>query len=73
MRIRHCNRSLKQSADLTPASSVTGGGTELSMPVADKTTFDELYQSWCAQDLNPPPPQQLLRTQERLETYGFRF
>lgn len=38
--------TLKQRDALTPKSTITGGGTELSMPVTDKSTLDELYQSW---------------------------
>jgi catechol 2,3-dioxygenase-like lactoylglutathione lyase family enzyme len=58
--------TLKQSADLTPASSVTGGGTELSMPVADKTIFNALYQSWCAKGVKfAQTPAELI--------FGFNF
>ncbi|MDO6686124.1 MULTISPECIES: VOC family protein [unclassified Agarivorans] len=38
--------TLKQTTDLTPKSEVKGGGTELSMPIADKETFDKLFSTW---------------------------
>ncbi len=38
--------TLKQSNALTPVSTVKGGGTELSIPVADKKSFDEIYDIW---------------------------
>ncbi len=38
--------TLKQSDALTPVSKVTGGGTELSMPVTDKHTLENLYKEW---------------------------
>ncbi|MUI54381.1 VOC family protein [Aliivibrio fischeri] len=38
--------TLKQTSDLTPKSNIKGGGTELSIPVSDKTTFDNLYNDW---------------------------
>jgi len=40
--------TLKQRQALTPASEVTGGGTELSMPVANKDELEELYRAWVA-------------------------
>ncbi|MFW7525388.1 VOC family protein [Vibrio ostreicida] len=41
--------TLKQTAQLTPASDVTGGGTELSVAVADQARFEEVYRVWDAQ------------------------
>lgn len=38
--------TLKQADSLTPKSDIKGGGTELSMPVSDKATFDKLYNDW---------------------------
>ncbi|TKF33853.1 glyoxalase [Vibrio kanaloae] len=38
--------TLKQADFLTPASTVKGGGTEISMPLADKETLGNLYQTW---------------------------
>ena len=38
--------TLKQNTDLTPVSSITGGGSELSIVVADSTKLQQLYQSW---------------------------
>ncbi|MEZ9654798.1 VOC family protein [Vibrio splendidus] len=38
--------TLKQSDFLTPASTIRGGGTELSMPLADKETLKILYKAW---------------------------
>ncbi|GLR04082.1 glyoxalase [Vibrio hyugaensis] len=41
--------TLKQSSALTLSSDVTDGGTELSIPVADKSTFDARFEEWRAQ------------------------
>ncbi|MEZ9858259.1 VOC family protein [Vibrio splendidus] len=38
--------TLKQSDVLTPASTIKGGGTELSMPLADKETLENIYNTW---------------------------
>ncbi|NAZ53689.1 glyoxalase [Vibrio toranzoniae] len=38
--------TLKQADFLTPASTVKGGGTEISMPLADKETLENLYEAW---------------------------
>ncbi|EGR3003517.1 glyoxalase [Vibrio parahaemolyticus] len=38
--------TLKQSNELTPTSEVKGGGTELSMPIPDKETFEKLFANW---------------------------
>ena len=38
--------TLKQADVLIPASTIKGGGTELSMPIADKETLESLYKAW---------------------------
>ena len=38
--------TLKQADVLTPASTIKGGGTELSMPLADKETLENIYNTW---------------------------
>ena len=38
--------TLKQSNELTPASDIKGGGTELSMPISDKDAFEKLFADW---------------------------
>lgn len=38
--------TLKQTTDLTPMSNIKGGGTELSMPISDKNTFENLFATW---------------------------
>ncbi|GLT19098.1 glyoxalase [Vibrio zhanjiangensis] len=42
---------LKQSKSVVPESQVTGGGSELSILVADQITFQALYQSWKTQSV----------------------
>ncbi|MBU2896674.1 VOC family protein [Vibrio hepatarius] len=41
--------TLKQNTDLTPVSSITGGGSELSVVVSDSIKLQQLYQSWKGQ------------------------
>ncbi|CAH1603207.1 glyoxalase [Vibrio jasicida] len=43
--------TLKQSNELTPTSDVRGGGTELSMPMLDKDTFEKLFADWKAKGI----------------------
>ncbi len=55
------NLTLKQAADLTPASNIRGGGTELSISVTDKGTFDALYQAWKSKGVEfAQPPVELV-------------
>ena len=44
--------TLKQSNALVPGSDGTGGGTELSIPVADKSRLDTLFEEWQAQGMH---------------------
>ncbi|MED5505250.1 MAG: VOC family protein [Pseudomonadota bacterium] len=44
--------TLKQSNALVPSSDVTGGGTEISIPVADKSRLDTLFEEWRAQGMH---------------------
>lgn len=43
--------TLKQADVLTPASTVRGGGTELSIPVAEREAFDALFEDWKQQGM----------------------
>lgn len=43
--------TLKQNTSLIPASNITGGGSELSIVVADSTKLQQLYQSWKVQSV----------------------
>ncbi len=38
--------TLKQTTDLTPMSEIKGGGTELSIALSDKATFEQLFDAW---------------------------
>ncbi|MCW8336554.1 glyoxalase [Vibrio paucivorans] len=38
--------TLQQIDSLTPTSVVTGGGTELSIPVESKAVLEKIYRSW---------------------------
>lgn len=38
--------SLKLASQLNPKSSVKGGGTELSLHMPDKVSFDRLFNTW---------------------------
>ncbi|MDN3682084.1 VOC family protein [Vibrio tapetis subsp. quintayensis] len=58
--------TLKQTDALTPASTVKGGGTELSIPVTDKDELDSLFDKWSQQGVE--------FAQEREESvYGINF
>ncbi|GEM79907.1 VOC family protein [Vibrio superstes] len=58
--------TLKQADALTPSSPVRGGGTELSIPIANRETFDTLFDNWQQQGIE--------FSQEREESvYGVNF
>ncbi|MBW3695322.1 glyoxalase [Vibrio sp. T187] len=58
--------TLKQTSDLAPISNITGGGTELSIPVPDKASFDKLYRDWTEQGV------QFAQSPEEM-IFGFNF
>lgn len=58
--------TLKQADVLTPASTVKGGGTELSIPATDREALDALFERWKQQGVE--------FAQEREESvYGINF